>query len=50
MRRFLLFLFFFVPLANICYSQDDLSSIYKVIEDTVTQEEIDFINSYGQIE
>ena len=41
MKKYLLFLTFFVPLANICYSQDDLSSIYKVIEDTVTQEEID---------
>ena len=41
MKKYLLFLTFFVPLANICYSQDDLSSIYKVIEDTVAQEEID---------
>ncbi|MBQ4483948.1 MAG: hypothetical protein II934_02950 [Prevotella sp.] len=41
MKKYLLFLTFFVLLANVCYSQDDLSSIFKVIEDTVAQEEID---------
>ena len=40
MKKFLIFLILSL-FTNICYSQDDLSSIYKVIEDTVAQEEID---------
>ena len=40
MKKFLIFLILSL-FTNICYSQDDLSSIFKVIEDTVAQEEID---------
>ena len=40
MKKFLIFLILSL-FTDICYSQDDLSSIYKVIEDTVAQEEID---------
>ena len=41
MKKYLLFLTFFVLLANVCYSQNDFPSLLKVQEDTVTQEEID---------
>ena len=41
MKKYLLFLTFFVLLANVCYSQNDFPSLLEVQEDTVAQEEID---------